>query len=239
MRSPEQHFLETTQLPEEIVRKAREGADFTAAEREFLAKYVGLDEDGNPLMDLPPDVAATVERTFEGALQGDGIEHGRPMDTADLYETEEGLLDALKAMDTIQLVGFLVNGREFTVPTLVVQEVIRFEQPIPLPQSTPMVAGIMNLRGTVTPMVKTHEMLGAEPSEDPGFIVVCKRDGLQFGLIIDKLKTMYNCKQEQVEWNVEAHLGVSADTVVGLMKSDQELIGILSVDRVKQNLLHI
>jgi purine-binding chemotaxis protein CheW len=236
MRSPEEHFLETTTLPEEIVRKAKEGGEFTAAETEFLAKYVGLDAEGKPLMDLPPDVAAKVERSFEGPLQGDSADRGG-VEGEGLYESEDDLLEALKAMPSIQLVGFLVDGREFTVPTLVVQEVIRFEEPIPLPQSTPKVAGIINLRGAVTPLVKTHDMLGAAPAEDPGFIVVLRRDGLQFGLIIDKLKTMYNCKQEQVEWNVEAHLGVNADTVVGLMKKEQELIGILSVDRVKQHLL--
>eukprot|EP00831_Metopus_contortus_P032737 TRINITY_DN26389_c0_g1_i1.p6 TRINITY_DN26389_c0_g1~~TRINITY_DN26389_c0_g1_i1.p6 ORF type:complete len:116 (-),score=29.22 TRINITY_DN26389_c0_g1_i1:414-761(-) len=100
-------------------------------------------------------------------------------------------------------------------------------------------AGIVNLRGRVTPLVKLNSLIGAQGAEDGGgFIVVCRRKGLQLGLMIDKVKTMYRVPQSDLEWGVEQHLGGSVEFVAGLMKAQGgALVGIISVDRIVEKVL--
>jgi purine-binding chemotaxis protein CheW len=137
-------------------------------------------------------------------------------------------------------VGFTAAGQEFTVPIAAVQEVIRFVEPTRLPAAPFFLAGIVNLRGRVTPLIRLHALLGVPArDEEHGFIVVCRRKGLQLGLLIETVKTMYRVGQKDVDWGVEAHLGANVDYVAGLMKKEAtgKLVGIISVDRIVDKVL--
>jgi purine-binding chemotaxis protein CheW len=134
----------------------------------------------------------------------------------------------------LQMVGFYLGTQEFTVPTIAVQEVIRYETPAKLPASPKFVAGVINLRGKMTPLVYLRDMLeiSQERKSEDRFIIVCRRKGLQFGLIIERVHTMYRVPQKDIDWGIEAHLGVNIDLISGLLKLNGNLVPIVSVDRI-------
>ncbi|SIN70561.1 chemotaxis protein CheW [Halodesulfovibrio marinisediminis] len=156
-------------------------------------------------------------------------------------EREPDLLEQLRNESELQMVSFFLGKQEFTVPISAVQEVIRHLPPTKLPVAPPFVSGVINLRGTVTPIIQLRELLGIAGLEEQGrsdkFIVVCKRHGLQFGLVIDTVHTMYRVPQGSIDWAVESHLGVAVQYIFGLMKSDDMLIGIISVDNIVEAIL--
>ena len=177
------------------------------------------------------EVSEKVEEVPEkGQAASEEAEGGKP--------DEPSLEDRLKEEAEVQLVAFTVQGQEYTVPISAVQEVIRFMEPTKLPAAPHFLAGIINLRGRVTPLVRLYDLLGvAGEDKQNRFIVVCRIGGLQFGLMIEKMKTMYHAPQEKIDWSVEAHLGVTADYIAGLLKGEDGLIGILSVDRIVAKVL--
>lgn len=260
MKTPEEYFLEADLLPE--------GGDteLTEAERTFLDKYMGGgDEEAGPppepaaTMPEPatekaprpaeeppmpetetetaPEVPAPeVPAGREAAVEEDPALEQRP--EAGRAGAEEEREESLRTEPVVQLVSFFVDDREFTVPISAVQEVIRFMQPTKLPAAPEFLAGVINLRGRVTPLVRLHHLLGlAGSDEDNRFIVVCRRKGLQFGLMIQRMKTMHRVEQENIDWSVEAHLGVAAEFVAGLLKQDGGLVGVLSVERIVDTIL--
>ncbi|MEZ6853317.1 chemotaxis protein CheW [Halodesulfovibrio aestuarii] len=156
-------------------------------------------------------------------------------------EREPDLLEQLRNETELQMVSFFLGKQEFTVPISAVQEVIRCLPATKLPVAPPFVTGVINLRGIVTPIIQLRELLGIAGSEEEGqsdrFIVVCKRHGLQFGLVIDTVHTMYRVPQESIDWAVESHLGIAVQYIFGLMKSDDMLIGIISVDNIVEAIL--
>jgi purine-binding chemotaxis protein CheW len=156
-------------------------------------------------------------------------------------EREPDLLEQLRTESELQMVSFFLGKQEFTVPINTVQEVIRYLPPTKLPVAPPFVTGVINLRGIVTPIIQLRELLGIigldEQERSDKFIVVCKRHGLQFGLVIDTVHTMYRVPQESIDWAVESHLGVTVQYIFGLMKSDDMLIGIISVDNIVEAIL--
>ena len=157
------------------------------------------------------------------------------------FEREPDLLEQLRNESELQMVSFFLGTQEFTVPISAVQEVIRYLPATKLPVAPPFVTGVINLRGTVTPIIQLRELLGIagleEQERSDKFIVVCKRHGLQFGLVIDTVHTMYRVPQDSIDWAVESHLGVAVQYVFGLMKSDDMLIGIISVDNIVEAIL--
>lgn len=157
---------------------------------------------------------------------------------ADLYGamSEEEPLDAiLRRENELQMVAFYLGRQEFIVPTLTVQEVIRYEVPAKMPAAPAFVAGVINLRGKMTPLVHLRDMLEIrQPREtEDRFIIVCRRKGLQIGLIIERVHTMYRVPQADIDWGIESLLGINnAEFLSGLLKLNENLVGIVSVDRI-------
>lgn len=216
-KSPEEYFQEqnfTTDAPPD----AKPG-EFTDAERAFMEKYMGVDATATLKaigLQAPCDEAATAPESVKPEMR------------------EEPLDAVLRRAAELLMVGFFLGRQEFVVPTLAVQEVIRYAAPAKLPTAPPFVAGVINLRGKVTPLIRLRDLLGAaeDRENENRFIIVCRRRGLQFGLMIDKVHTMYRVPQSDLEWGIEAHLGGNVDFISGLLKLEQELVGIVSVDRI-------
>lgn len=162
-----------------------------------------------------------------------------PPDLHDEMKVEEDLDLLLRREAQLQMVGFYLGKQEFTVPTLAVQEVIRYETPAKMPSAPDFVAGVINLRGKMTPLVHLRDMLEIrqERETEDRFIIVCRRKGLQLGLIIERVHTMYRVPQTDIDWGIEGHLGINVDFISGLLKLNESLVGIVSVDRIIDHVL--
>ena len=86
----------------------------------------------------------------------------------------------------------------------------------------------------MTPLVSLRLLMGIPGEQDDRFIVICRHRGLQIGLMINAVSTMYLASGDELEWNVEGNVGVSAHLLLGLYKTGERLISILSID----NLVH-
>lgn len=218
-RSPEEYFRQHDFGSEAATGG---GGEFTAAERAFMQKYLGVEE-GDILRRIGIDPARA------GAAAG----------FAEAEDEAESLDARLRQEPVLQMVGFFLGAQEFAVPTEAVQEVIKFTAPTRLPAAPSFVAGIVNLRGRVTPLVRLRELLGVldEGGErggngDDKFIIVCRRRGLQMGMMIERVHTMYRVPQQDIDWAIESHLGVSVDFVSGLLKAGERLVSIVSADKI-------
>jgi len=150
--------------------------------------------------------------------------------------------DLLREMSQVSLVGFYVTGDVFVIPIDAVLEVIRYEPPQRLPMAPPYLPGVVNLRGRILPVVDLEALLiepehrRSEPARNR-LIIICEAKGLQMGLLIDRLHTIFKVEQKDINWNAEAHLGPSAELLSGLMETGEKLLGIVSVDRLVDKLL--
>lgn len=220
MKTPEQYFVDDVRLPE--VDDA--GRDLTGAEQAFLDKYLGVERE---------KVLAQAARLDP---RGDDVVGGIVPRGA--QETgEEHSDEKMRTQADIRLVSFSLLGREYALPIMVIQEVIRFVKPTKLPSAPACIAGIINLRGRVTPLVSLRILLGIPGEQEDRFIVVCRHKGLQIGLMINAVSTMYKANGDDLEWNVEGNVGVNAHLLLGLYKSGEKLISILSIDNLVQVVL--
>lgn len=158
-------------------------------------------------------------------------------------------LDAtLQRQEQVTLVGFYAAGDIFVVPIDAVHEVIRYEEPYKLPKAPSFMPGVVNLRGHILPVVRLADLLilegrrraaaAADPSNGQNsLIIICEARGMQIGLLIDKLHTMFKAGQNDLNWNAEAHLGPSAELLCGLLETGEKLLGIVSVERIVDKLL--
>lgn len=152
---------------------------------------------------------------------------------------------ALRDEPEVQLMSFFLGRQEYTLPIKAVQEVIRYVAPTKLPGAGSLFSGVINLRGKVTPLFKLSELIGMKPKpgaapeddEQDKFIIICRHRGLQIGLIVRNVATIYRTPQKQIEWNIESRLGGDIDLVTALMKTGDYLVGVFSIDRIFEKVL--
>jgi purine-binding chemotaxis protein CheW len=139
----------------------------------------------------------------------------------------------------LQLVGFYVGSQLYALPTLAIQEVIRKQEISQLPMAPPFVSGVINLRGRITPLIRLRVLLDAQTGKQDGerFNIICRCRGLQFGLQIDQLGTMYRVTQDELNWNAESSVGANAEFVTGLYEVNDKLIPLISIERLFNKVL--
>ncbi|MCA1945964.1 MAG: chemotaxis protein CheW [Desulfovibrio sp.] len=242
-RSPEEYFL-----THEFAAQPKD-TRLSQGEQAFLEKYVGVKQ-GDVLdklgLDAPVDARAVALSEAVDAATGQAVavepvpEEETAADLA-LVRDFEG---ALRKLPDLQLVSFFLGHQEFTIPIQAVQEVIRYVEPTKLPESPPYLAGMVNLRGTITACIDLATLMGMEPDAAEGdaaprarFIIVCRRQGLQVGLLVEQVATMYRVAQDQIEWNIEQRMGGMVEIVNALMRRGEDLLGIISIDKIVEKVL--
>ncbi len=230
-KSPEEYFQEQDFSPSAA---ASGGEGFSLAERAFMEKYMGVNErDVLQSLGLAPGGDAPASSAAVSAASA-------PVPDLHAEMSAEDSLDiSLRQAADLLMVGFFLGEQEFVIPTVTVQEVIRTMPRARLPSAPSLVDGVINLRGKVTPIIKLRDILEvASPRQkEDQFIIVCRRKGLQVGMLIERVHTMYRAEQKNIDWNIEAHLGINVDFITGLFKFNDQLLGIVSIDRIVDHIL--
>jgi purine-binding chemotaxis protein CheW len=249
MKTPEQYFNDSILSPD-----SDPSTEYTPEERLFLQKYLGMEaqeqadsrEDAvSPEKVGVQDGADTQGRPLLAQAAGWPQEriiedHSRVTGLQEPARTQR-LEERLKQEEVLQFVSFTIFDQKYALPISEVQEVIRFVEPTRIPTAPAFIAGMINLRGRVTPLVLLEDLLSIRGSRrkevKTRFIVVCRVGGLQVGLVIHSVSTMYRVGREEVEWNIEARLGVGGEVLTGLFKDQEKIIGIIAIDRLVEKIL--
>lgn len=227
--SLEEYFEERVLLPEQG------GGTFSEAERAFLSRYMG--EDFEAALDRQGlSRPAAVESVTGEISPAPGLETG--VGPTPEPDDDAALEAALHQAREVKLVGFRVAGQELAVPIAQVQEVIRAMPLTRLPAAPPHISGVTNLRGRVAPMVDLAKIMDfSSPCGENRFIIVCRGRGMLVGLLVEAIAAMHQAAGADIEWGVEARVGVASDLVSGLLKVGDGLVKILSVDSLFQKVL--
>jgi purine-binding chemotaxis protein CheW len=104
--------------------------------------------------------------------------------------------------DDTQVVIFRLGDEEFAVPIMSVQEIVRVPETLTrVPRTPRFVEGVINLRGTVLPVIDQRARLGLEPlvRNDRQRIMVYTLGGLRTGFIVDSVAEVLRIPRAHIE----------------------------------------
>jgi purine-binding chemotaxis protein CheW len=135
--------------------------------------------------------------------------------------------------ELLQLVSFHVEGEEFGLDILRVQEIIRVQQLTRVPNSPDFVDGVINLRGKVIPVVSLRKRFGLEQAaqDKQSRIVVVEVNGNVLGFMVDSVSEVLRIPAETVEAPPRL-TKVEREYVSGVGKLDNRLLIMLDLDRL-------
>ena len=133
--------------------------------------------------------------------------------------------------ELLQLVSFHLDGEEFGLEILRVQEIIRMMELTRVPNSPSFVEGVINLRGKVIPVIGLRKSFGLKdhPHDKETRIVVVEVSGTVVGFVVDSVSEVLRIPANTVE--PPPRLGkVDREYISGVGKLNDRLLLLLDVD---------
>ena len=148
-------------------------------------------------------------------------------------------LDALSnkisfATDGSQYLTFALGGEEYGVEILKVQEIRGYSAVTPIPNTPGYVKGVMNLRGTIIPVLDLRSKLSMQETEYSQFtvIIVVTVGTKVMGLIVDAVSDVLNIPRADIQATPDFGAQVDARFINGMAKAGEKLVVLLDIERV-------
>lgn len=136
-----------------------------------------------------------------------------------------------KSLSELELLSFRLGTQEYAVDIMSVREIRGWTKATPLPHSPHYVRGVINLRGTVLPIIDLAARLGqsvTKTSERNVFIVVQFKEET-VGLLVDAVSDILTVKDEELQAPPEMTVDSVNAFVSALTIIDDRMLRVLDL----------
>ncbi|MBN2735344.1 MAG: chemotaxis protein CheW [Spirochaetales bacterium] len=138
----------------------------------------------------------------------------------------------------IQLVTFQLGNEKYGIDIMDVKEIVQMKAIRPIPNAPIYVAGILNLRSMIYPIIDLHRRFRIEKpelSEDDellsGFVIISV-EGRQIGIIIDKVSRVVPINTQDVQPPPKVISGIGTEYIKGVISDEGEYLIILDIHKL-------
>jgi purine-binding chemotaxis protein CheW len=136
--------------------------------------------------------------------------------------------------DEQQLVVFELASESYGVDIGAVNTIIRMQEITEIPRSPEYVEGVINLRGSIIPVIDLRKRFGLPVGEETkaSRIVVVEARGQMIGMVVDAVAETLRLPQDAIEPPSPIVTSVDAEYVKGIGKLENRLVILLYMDKV-------
>lgn len=133
-----------------------------------------------------------------------------------------------------QFVGFRLDGEDYAIAITKIREIILMKPITRLPQVPESIEGLINLRGTVMPIINLRKRFGlpARPLDDETRTIVVTVHDKTVGCIVDEVTQVMRIAADQIQPVPVSMAEVARRFVAGLARLEDRLLIILDTDRL-------
>jgi purine-binding chemotaxis protein CheW len=128
---------------------------------------------------------------------------------------------------------FFLNGEEYGLGILKVQEIIGKQPITPVPRTPKDVRGVINLRGRIIPIMdlKMKFDMGETAITDESCIIVTQTGGVMMGVLVDKVSEVLNIHAADIEDTPSFGVAVDTAFLLGIGKTGDRVMLLLDIDK--------
>jgi purine-binding chemotaxis protein CheW len=133
-----------------------------------------------------------------------------------------------------QFCTFFLDGLFFGVDVQKVQEVICYQEMTRVPLASPVVRGLINLRGQIVTALDLRRRLelAERPADQQPLNVVIRTDEGAMSLLVDEIGDVLDVDEETFERPPEMLQGVARELIRGAHKLRERLLLILDTEQI-------
>lgn len=133
-----------------------------------------------------------------------------------------------------ELLTFKLSQQEYALDIMSVREIRGWTKTTPMPHAPDFMRGVINLRGTVLPVMDLAARLGLpkiETTERNVIIVVKCKDGMT-GLLVDAVSDIIALSEDDMQSPPEIGNDIGANTIRSLSLIDDRMIRVLELENI-------
>lgn len=139
-----------------------------------------------------------------------------------------------------QFLTFMLAGEEYGIDILRVQEIKGWDSVTPIPNAPEYIRGVINLRGTIVPIIDMRRRFNLEAIEYGPITVVIVLKVMSadsdvsrvMGIIVDAVSDVYNVDENDIKPAPDFGSVVDVDFVQGLATMQENMVIVLNIDQL-------
>ena len=130
-----------------------------------------------------------------------------------------------------ELLTFRLADEDYAMDIMSVREIRGWTRTTPLPHAPSYMCGVINLRGTVLPVMDLAERLGlpAQEKSDRNVIIVVKQGDALTGLLVDAVSDIVALTADELQPPPDMTPGSGANVVSALFLIEDRMIRVLDL----------
>ena len=134
---------------------------------------------------------------------------------------------------TVEILSFRLAGQEYAIDIMQVREIRGWSRATPLPHAPAYMRGVINLRGTVLPVIDLAERLGLAPlaAGDRAVVIVIEDKGQVTGLLVEAVSDILivDAGDLQAPPALSAQPGAAEGCIAALTVLDGRMLRVLNI----------
>ena len=134
----------------------------------------------------------------------------------------------------VELIAFRLGEQAYSIDIMQVREIRGWTPATPIPHSPEYVMGVINLRGTVLPIVDLAARFGHAPTvaTPRHAIIVTQIGGRTVGLLVDAVSDILTINERDIQPTPDVASSVARSFVKGVMALDGRMISLISTENL-------
>jgi purine-binding chemotaxis protein CheW len=148
-----------------------------------------------------------------------------------------GAMEKINEMTTSgarEYLTFRLDQEEYGIDILKVQEIRGYEPPTRIANAPAFIKGVVNLRGTIVPIVDMRLKFGCSKAEYNTFTVVIVLNLHQriVGIVVDSVSDVMELAADNVKAAPDVESVIDSDSVLGLGSLGDRMLILLDIERL-------
>jgi len=138
----------------------------------------------------------------------------------------------------LEIIAFHLGDQQFCIKTTAIREIRGWAAATPLPHSPPHVLGMINLRGSVIPVIDLAARLGVHSATDTSrsAIVVAEVGTNIVGLVVDRVSDILSISSKLIQPVPDLGTAFDPNFSRGIIPLEQGMVCFLNLDHFFANL---
>lgn len=143
-----------------------------------------------------------------------------------------------QSLDASQFLTFMLSGEVYAVPIMQVKEIIEYHDLTSVPMVPGFIAGALNLRGSIVPVINLAIKFDKPPSEVTRrtcvviMEVMLDNEQTVIGMLVDKVLQVIDIADEDIDAAPSLGAQIRTDFIRGMGKLDDRFVIILAINKV-------
>ncbi len=129
---------------------------------------------------------------------------------------------------------FRLDQEEYGIDILKVQEIRGYEKPTRIANAPAFIKGVVNLRGTIVPIVDMRLKFNCAQAEYNSFtvVIILNLGHRVVGIVVDSVSDVMELAQENIQAAPEVDATIDSSVVVGLGSVGERMLILLDIEKL-------